>query len=42
MKNEKQSVEESSRILISLAISIAITLLSVGGFIFLLSRSGCF
>jgi hypothetical protein len=42
MENKKPSIEESSRLLISMSVSLGISLLSLGGFILLLSKAGCF
>lgn len=42
MENKSQSVEESSKLLISVSVSFGIMILSIGGFVLLLSRAGCF
>ena len=41
-KRDRPTTDESVKLLLSAATSFAILLLSVGGFIFLLSRAGCF
>ena len=42
MENKKPTIEESSRLLIAMSVSLGISLLSLGGFILLLSKAGCF
>ena len=42
IKAVKPTIEESSRLLIAMSVSLGISLLSLGGFILLLSKAGCF
>mgnify|MGYP003648210642 CR=1 FL=1 len=41
MSDEKMSTDDAFRYLVSLATAIGILMLSTGGMVFMLSRSGC-
>jgi len=39
---DKPTVAESSKLLLSMSVSLGIIMLSIGGFVLLLSKAGCF